>query len=218
MIRRLAKFVLLLSLASAIAQAGGVSARESRWTFNVYLNDSRIGYHDYRLVEGADGVRRIEANARFDVKILFVNAFRYRHEIAETWDGNCLVDVEARTNSNGKKTLIEGQLTDAGFLVEAGETAEQLGQCVMTFAYWNPEFLNADRLLNPQTGEFLDVDIEPLGSETLLLNRREIDAVGYQIEARDLTVRVWYSEADQRWVALESPTKGGRVLRYELST
>lgn len=78
--------------------------------------------------------------------------------------------------------------------------------------------MNADRLLNPQTGEFLDVDIEPLGSETLLLNRREIDAVGYQIEARDLTVRVWYSEADQRWVALESPTKGGRVLRYELST
>ena len=218
MIRLVARLVLVLSLASAIVQAGGISAKESRWTFNVYLDDSRIGYHDYRLVEGADGVRRIEAEARFDVKFLFVNAFRYRHEMAETWDGDCLVDVEARTNSNGKKTRIEGQLTDAGFLVEAGDAAEQLGQCVMTFAYWNPEFLNADRLLNPQTGEFLDVEIEPLRSETLVLNGRDIDAVGYQIEARELTVRVWYSDVDQRWVALESPTKGGRVLRYELRT
>ena len=216
---RVGASVLLFLLAFAVsALASGGDAAESRWTFSVYLDDSEIGYHEYRLLEGADGIRRIEAEARFDVKFLFINAFRYRHEIEETWHGNCLADVYARTNSNGKKTRIEGQLTEDGFLVEAGDAEARLGRCVMTFAYWNPEFLNEERLLNPQTGEFVDVDIEAMPSETLVLNGREIDADCYEIKARDLTVRVWYSKEDRTWLALESPTKGGRLLRYELKT
>jgi hypothetical protein len=207
----------LLSLACTV-EASGPNAAESRWSFNVYLDGSEIGYHDYRLVERADGVRRVEAEARFDVKFLFINAFRYRHEIEETWDGNCLTEVYASTNSNGKKTRIAGELTEDGFYVEKGNAEERLGQCVMTFAYWNPEFLNADRLLNPQTGEFVDVDVTPMPSTTLDLGGRRVNANGYEIKARELTVRVWYSSKDQRWLALESPTKGGRILRYELKT
>ncbi len=190
---------------------------ESQFSFDVYLDNSRIGYHEYRLVERPDGVRRLEAEARFDVKFLFVNAFRYRHEIEETWEGNCLTGVQARTDSNGKKTSVEGFLTEAGFILDAGDSRKDLGDCVMTFAYWNPAFLEADRLLNPQTGEFLDVEIVPLQREALFVDGQEIEARCYEITSRNVTVRVWYSVDDERWLALESPTRGGRTLRYELN-
>jgi hypothetical protein len=217
-VRSFALIIAFFLPVAATVEASGPESAESRWTFSVYLDDSEIGYHDYRLVERSNGVRRIEAKARFDVKFLFINAFRYRHEIEETWDGDCLTEVYAQTNSNGKKTRIAGELTDNGFFVETGNAEERLGECVMTFAYWNPEFLNADRLLNPQTGEFLDVEIVPMPSTTLNVDGHQVEADCYEINARELTVRVWYSQEDQRWLALESPTKGGRILRYELKT
>ncbi len=207
---------ILLAAAAALATDGGKT--ESSWTFNVFLDDSRIGYHEYRLIERPDGLRRIEAEARFDVKFLFINAFRYRHEIQETWSGNCLTEVQARTDSNGKKTEVEGSLTDAGFLLEAGEDERRLGNCIMTFAYWNPEFLKAERLLNPQTGDFLDVDVQVVDTDSVVLGGKDFPAQCYQVTASQIEVRVCYSAEDQRWLALESPTKGGRTLRYELNT
>jgi len=211
--------------AAAIALVGGAalaapesSASEKRWKFDVYLDDSRIGFHEFRLLEKEGGIRKVEATARFDVKFLFINAFRYRHEIEESWSGNCLTAVDASTNSNGKKTDVEGELTESGFVIRSGDDRKRLDSCVMTFAYWNPAFLEEERLLNPQTGEFVEVDVEKLDERVVNLGGREIEATGYAIKARELSVRVWYSRQDQRWVALESPTKGGRILRYELST
>ena len=206
----------VLTAATVFATDGGRT--EASWTFDVFLDDSRIGYHEYRLIERPDGQRRIEAKAQFDVRFLFINAFRYRHEIQETWSGNCLTAVQARTNSNGKKTRVEGSLTDAGFLLEAGDAERRLGDCVMTFAYWNPEFLKADRLLNPQTGEFLDVDVQAIDTGRIVVSGKNFDADCYLVTARQIEVRVCYSADDNRWLALESPTKGGRTLRYELNT
>ena len=40
----------------------------------------------------------------------------------------------------------------------------------MTFAYWNHDFLHQSRLLNPQTGEYMDVQIEKVGDETLAVS------------------------------------------------
>lgn len=194
------------------------SASEKRWTFDVYLDDSRIGFHEFRLLEKEGDVRKIEATARFDVKFLFINAFRYRHEIEESWSGNCLTAVDASTNSNGKKTDVEGELTESGFVIRSGDERKRLEPCVMTFAYWNPAFLEEERLLNPQTGEFVEVDVKKLDERVVDLGGQEIEATGYAVKARGLSVRVWYSQKDQRWVALESQTKGGRIIRYELST
>ena len=39
--------------------------------------------------------------------------------------------------------------------------------CVMSFAYWDPRILQADRLLNSQTGEFTAVQITPRGREAV---------------------------------------------------
>lgn len=222
--RSVAGVCLAVVMAATVSVTGAATAAtesagaERRFKFDVYLDDSRIGFHEYRLVERDGDIRSVEATAKFDVRFLFINAFRYRHTIEESWSGNCLTEVDASTNSNGKKTDVEGELTDSGFVVRTGDERKRLDNCVMTFAYWNPAFLEEERLLNPQTGEFLDVDVEKLDEDTISLNGSTIRAIGYAVEARDLRLRVWYSEDDRRWVALESSTKGGRTIRYELST
>lgn len=192
-------------------------AVERAWTFDVYLDDSKIGFHRFSLEESQNGELKLEAEAKFDVRFLFFNAFRYRHNIEETWSGNCLVELEARTDSNGKSTEVGGALTESGFLVEKGSQSSELEPCVMTFAYWNRAFLEQPKLLNPQTGEYVDVDVTAIGSGEREINGQTIEARGYKISSRNMQVTVWYS-ATGEWIALESPAKGGRTIRYELST
>jgi hypothetical protein len=86
----------------------------------------------------------------------------------------------------------------------------------MTFAYWNPGFLEQPRLLNPQTGEYVEVAVEDLGNDFVEIDGREILARSVRLTARKMDITLWYSE-NSEWLALESVAKGGRILRYELS-
>jgi len=184
--------------------------------FNVFLDDAKIGFHRFEI-SGADfGASEVQSQANFDVKFLFITAFKYRHLNAETWSNGCLESIEAHTNSNGKRTQVSGGVSSDGFVLDNGGGVRELPECIMSFAYWNPEFLEQKRLLNPQTGEYLDVSIESLGQVQTRVGNSDVEAAAYRISAHNVEVTVWYS-LDLEWLALESPAKGGRTLRYELS-
>ncbi len=203
-------------LAPMADSAIGKDATSRTFDFDVYLDDSKIGWHRFDISRTEAGEREVKSEARFDVKFLFITAFRYRHENSERWVGDCLAEMDADTNSNGKRISVRGERRDAGFVVEKDDGRTELPSCVMTFAYWNPDFLKQPKLLNPQTGEYLDVEIEKLDSETLRLGDSEVEATAYAIRARGVEVTVWYS-TNNEWLALESQAKGGRTIRYELS-
>ena len=183
--------------------------------FDVYLDGKKIGYHRYEI-DGPERNADVRSEASFDVKFLFVTAFSYRHTAQEDWAGGCLKEITTRTNSNGKKVKVVGERKDDAFVVETGDSEAELPACVKSFAYWNPGFLKEPRLLNPQTGEYLDVDVEELGQDVIRLDGREIPARSVRLTAREMDITLWYSESSE-WLALESVAKGGRIIRYELS-
>lgn len=214
-LNRIALMIVVVMLApSSISAAAGDAARSLN--FNVFLDDSKIGFHRFDIDAGTAGNRIVHSEARFDVKFLLFTAFRYRHENSERWDDGCLVAIDAETDSNGKQTEVSGERTDSGFAVSTAGEVRTLPTCVMTFAYWNPDFLAEDKLLNPQTGEYLDVDVTQRPEEQVVVGGREVTAVPYEIRAKGMEITVWYSP-DNEWLALESLAKGDRVIRYELS-
>ena len=172
--------------------------------------------HFSRGIEGPRKNAAVRSEAKFDVKFLFVTAFSYRHTAEENWTGGCLDELEARTDSNGKELSVVGERTNNAFVIETGDSEAELPECVMSFAYWNPGFLDQSRLLNPQTGEYLEVEVEELGADVVRLDGRDIPARSVRITARQMDITLWYSE-NSEWLALESVAKGGRILRYELS-
>ena len=111
---------------------------------------------------------------------------------------------------------VSGQRENDAFEVEATAGRNEVPGCIKTFAYWNPDILDEQYLLNSQTGEVLAVSFEPVSEETLVVRGEETPATRYRLVAKNMELDVWYSE-DQRWLALESTVKGGRKLRYELT-
>ena len=208
--------VILLGALLALPAPSGAMVDEARsWTFTVHLDDSRIGYHRFDVLPAGEGVEVI-SEARFDVKFLFINAFQYRHSNREAWDGRCLERIESATRENDREFAVVGQREDDTFVIDTGETAESLDSCVMTFAYWNPAFLQQSRLLNPQSGEYMPVDVQPLGKREVVVRGDTVVASAYRVTARNTELTVWYSDDDE-WLGLESVAKGGRIIRYELT-
>jgi hypothetical protein len=187
----------------------------ANWDFDVYLNDKKVGKHSF-IVSETGGMKQVQSEASFNVKILFISAYRYEHSAAERWLENCLVEIDASTNANGNRVQVSGEQTSAGFLVERGASPTELPECVMTFAYWNAEFLEQHRLLNPQTGEYVDVRVEEVGPELLEVRGLPVVATRFSLTAHEVDLTLWYS-SDDEWLALESVAKGGHIIRYELS-
>lgn len=212
--------LLALLLLSPLVLTASADNPSRALEFDVYLDDSPIGFHRFQIETGERGRRVVTSEAKFDVKFLFFTAFRYRHDNSELWHDGCLVEIDAETNSNGKETTVIGERTDSGFAIRTDNGtdngSDMLPACVMTFAYWNPDFLAQEKLLNPQTGEYLDVQVLKRAEEAVQVGGRNVTAVPYDIRARGMEITVWYSP-DNEWLALESVAKGGRIIRYELS-
>jgi hypothetical protein len=196
--------------------ASGTSGPVEELRFRVFLDDEPIGSHNVRIAE-KDSTRTVESEASFDVRLLFVPVFSYRHSNTEIWRDGCLLQIDAQTDSNGKQYRVEGRKRGSAYRIGTDSATEAYPvNCLMSFAYWDRQMLQQERLLNAQTGEIVQVDIEPLGEKTLRLGDREIAADGYRIVARDrdVDIKVWYSRRDGSWLSLESRLKNGRLMRY----
>lgn len=184
------------------------------WRFKVFLDEKEIGYHNFE-VEVSEQSKIMRTEAAFDVKVLFFNAFRYRHETTEEWEGDRLVRIVSTTDNNGDSFRVDGRLEGDHFLVSTLSDEFKLPERVMSFAYWKPRFLGESQLLNAQTGEYEQVSVSRRGVESLVLQGRVVPANRFDVVAKGKTISVWYAAEDERWLALETPVKGGRSLRYE---
>jgi hypothetical protein len=191
-----------LVCASLLIASSAVTAQSQKWDFQVFLDDLPIGHHHFTLKDGATE-RELKSEARFDVKLLFITAYRYTHDATERWRGNCLAQINARTDDNGAKSEV------------GAEPAFGADGCVMSFAYWNPEMLQQTRLLNAQTGKLETVNITAMGEEKITVRGAPTPAKRYRITGPKHPIDLWYG-ADRSWLALQSTLESGRRLRYQL--
>ncbi len=195
-----------------------LSAQAEQWNFNVTVDGRPVGTHIFKLTHDGDH-KTLESEANFNVKILFFNAYRYHHIAKEDWRGDCLQGLQATTRENDKETKINGQQTPEGFVLSANGLTEKnnqpLGNCVMTFAYWNPKLLTQTKLLNPQTGEYLASKISALGDEEITVRGVRVPAKRYVIDTPKFKITLWYG-ASGDWLALQSTGPDGRKVLYSL--
>lgn len=197
---------LLLSPLAALAN--------QTWDFRVFLDDKEIGTHRFDLVEqGAE--RQLTSQAKMAVKILFVTAYTYDHHDVEQWRGDCVAKLSSQTDDNGKKHHVEVVRGEVETVVKTEQGTQKLGECVLTFAYWNPAMLKQTRLLNSQDGEYVDLKITDTGADEILVRGVKTAARRYELRSKKLSIDLWYSTSNE-WLALESKTERGQKLIYKL--
>jgi Family of unknown function (DUF6134) len=173
-------------------------AANNTWTFRVSLDSREVGTHRFELRDVADG-EELRSDATFNVKVLAISIWRYRHHATELWRGNCLRSLQSDTDTNGEKQRVNTRYDD----------------CPMSFAYWNAGILHAHQLINSQTGVATPVIIRDLGSGSVDVYGKPQLAQHYQITGPQVSIDLWYMAGE--WVALDADTEGGHRLHYRLN-
>ena len=191
----------------------GQAPNENSLLFRVLLDGRPIGEHRFE-VRSENDIREVTSEAEFRVRILFIDAYRYRHTATELWHGDCLVSLDARTNDNGEIMTVDASRSGDGLAVNATGNESWHAGCVRSFAYWNAGILEATRLLNTQTGQYQPVRVELLGEDRIAVNGSIEAALRYRLTGEDINIDLWYTRENE-WVALESEVEDGRLLRYQ---
>ena len=196
----------------AVALVISNSTYAEEWNFDAVLNDKVIGQHTF-IYENEKTI----SNANFKFEYLFMD-FIYQHKSTETWQEGCLKTISSKTDDDGDLYEVSGHIGTDQFLVTTNDKATELPSCVMTFAYGNPKILEQKKLMNSQSGEYLDVDIQFIREENHIVKGEDILTDLWRIEANiddgDLLIHLWYDK-NMNWVSLKSQTPIGDML-YKL--
>jgi len=190
--------------------------KAKEWAFDVYLDKQKIGTHRFALNDNG----ALKSEAKFNVKVLFINAYTYEHTAQEQWQNNCLTDLTAHTIEKKQVYDVTGKKNNQSFEVTYQNDTQKLPACTMTFAYWNPNILTQTQLLNPQNAEYLNTKIEKIGQETIVVKGQNVSTTHYKINGAlngktKLKIDLWY-DSNNDWVALKSTTPEGYQINYKL--
>lgn len=189
------------------------ATERSAWRFKVFYDGKDIGEQRFQVSRDG-GKENVDIEASFRVNFLGINVYRYQHVNREVWSEGCLDSMQARTEDGSERLAVNAARTAEGVKAISMGKESLLPGCVMSFAYWNPGFLKQKRLLNSQTGEYQPVEVRQLGTESVKLGERELQAVRYKLTGKEIDMDLWYA-GDREWVRLESDLNGARLV-YEL--
>jgi hypothetical protein len=208
--------ILLIALATAAAPQPGIARPDAQvLDFAVSLGNKPIGSHRFEIRHTGEGQHSMSSSASFDVRILGVRAYHYEHTADEQWESGCLQRLLASTNANGKRLQVDARRENHALHVTKPAPVVHDTACMLTYAYWDKAILKQSRLLNPQTGHYDEVRIEPAGTEQIKVRGLPVQATRYRLVSRDHTIDLWYSSEGQ-WLQLDSSVPGGMHLRYRL--
>ena len=194
---------LAMACITAAAASDPLAPPTGEWTFRALLDGKPIGQHRFS-VSGEGDERQVVSEADFAVKFLGITAYRYRHKATEQWRDNCLTALNSTTDDDGTPRSVHADQNDA-----------TLKGCVMSFAYWNPAIQTQTRLLNAQTGKLESVQVRRIGSGSVEVRGKPVEATEFRITGAANPIAIWYS-ARGEWLGLDSTVAGGRKLSYRL--
>jgi len=196
----------------------------AEWRFAVLLDGRPIGSHRFVLTTMDGRTATLTSEARFNVTLLGVPIYRYRHSASEHWQGNCLESIAASTDDDGRTNGLHGrQEADGRFAIEVRTGSDDatsepvrglLTTCLMTFAYWHPALADQRRLLDPSSGRLESVIFTSLPEAEMEVEGYRASVRGMRIAGLPHPIDVWY--LGTRWVGLDTTVAGGRHLSYRL--
>ncbi len=208
------KMILSIILSLMLMVSIPAQANQKTWRFKVFLEDKEIGSHTFQ-VSNINNQVHATIQADFNVYVLFINAYHYQHRNYEVWEGACLKSIHSTTNDNGEDLFVRATKDNSQLTIESTAGAHQAKGCIKSFAYWDPDFLNSQALLNAQTGEILPIRVELVGQDSINVRNQPTKATHYRIHTDKFSIDLWYSDKNE-WLALNSTTENGAKLRYEI--
>ncbi len=189
-----------------------------RLHFNVYRNDSLIGYHNLDFYE-KDGLVESKIAIKFEVTFLGFVVYEYLHKNHEKWMNNTLVFMEASTDANGDLLDCKVNKKENAFKILGTNGDFTLDKKITPTTYWKFDQLitgEKNKVLNSQDCSYINFEIKYLGDEMIYdnsLKASRYKLLGKEFTGDDVNIDIWYK--DKKWVKMIF-LKDGSTVEYFL--
>jgi hypothetical protein len=184
--------------------------------FTIFNNEDDVGALD--LVFADKGNRRtLDISMQIKVRILFVTAYRFRHNATETWSAAGLNSLSSETNDNGREYVVSIKPEGTGHQVRSNEGNVLTTGTRLTELIWCEKSARGGKVISTLTGSVDDIPIDYIGPETISIDGHDHTARHYRFVRKKRTGHFWY---DKNGVLLKLtyPTRYFTVARFERRT
>lgn len=196
------------------ARAHAAAPRDLR--FRALRHGSPIGEHRVTFWPNGDRLT-VETRVDIAVKVLFVTAFRFKHEAEEVWQSDRLVSVKSRTDDNGTVLRVSGNAVADGFRIIGDDGPFLASAHLLTSnALWDSRIVRETRLIDVQHGGEIGLVTKQLGVEQVDTPQGPVRASRHQMITPYYAGSVFH-DSDGRWVKGLLELKGEHV-EYALAT
>jgi uncharacterized protein DUF6134 len=184
--------------------------------FRALRHGSTIGEH--RVTFRPDGDRlTVETRVDIAIKVLFVTAFRFRHEATEIWRSDRLVSLKSTTDDNGTLFQVSGHAVADGFRIIGHDGPFLASAHLLTSnALWDSRIVRESRLIDVQHGGEIGLVTKQLGDEQVDTPQGPVRASRHHMITPYYAGSVFH-DGDGRWVKGLLELKGER-FEYALAT
>lgn len=182
--------------------------------FGVLRQGKPFGRHVLSFDKLADGTLEVTTDVDLDVKFGPITAFKYRLDATERWVDGQLVGLRGTSNNDGDKGEVSAQAKGGRLIVDSTMFDGVLPLSIIPSSHWNILQIKGDRMLSTETGEVLDINVETIGTDTVMVGGEPVEATHYRLKS-DLTVDLWYDNQN-RWVKLAFEVRG-QDIEYVLN-
>jgi hypothetical protein len=196
------------------APARAAAPRDFR--FRALHRGSTVGEHKAAFRQDGDRLT-VSTHVDITVKVLFITAFRFKHDAEEVWQAGRLMSVKSTTDDNGTPLQVSGYAAGDGFRI-LGEDGPFLAAAhlLTSNTLWDIRLVRESRLIDVQHGGEVGMVAKRLGDESVDTPQGSVRAERYQIITPHYAGSLFY-DGDGRWVKglIEQQ---GEILEYALAT
>lgn len=218
-LRFLGKFCLItLVLALSLVLVGQASAgpipEDGNLKFAVYLSGNQIGSDTFTFNQKTDTRLIVNRSVTMRINFYYIYDYYYKHEVRSVWSNGSVKRFQANTNYDGSIVQVEVNKTDDLTNVNAPDTSYKTNVVWLPTTWWNPVFLEKDRLINAQTGKLERIDTSFIGQDKLNFHSETYEADHHRVSG-DIELDLWFDRSDQL-VKLEYDYQGRHFVHRRI--
>lgn len=182
--------------------------------FNVYRNNSLIGYHKINFSSSKNLIQS-DIEIKFEVTFLGFVVYEYFHKNSETWSENTLIKLNATTDKNGETLDCNFEKISDKFIIEGTLAEEMIYEPLIPTSYWNKILVNDDnkKILNTQDCSYIEFKITNLGKEKIyndVLETSHYKLIGNESTGEIVDIDIWYNQSSE-WVKMIFLKDGSKI-------
>ncbi len=173
--------------------------------FNVYRNDSLIGYHKVDF-SSSENFLNADIEIKFEVKFLGFVVYEYFHKNKEVWNDSNLINLNTTTNKNGEFLKCKLTKTNGAFTIDGTLAKEVINESLVPTSYWNKILVHKKnpKVLNTQDCSYIKFKVTDLGKEKIYNNSLEAShykLIGKEVSGEVVDIDIWYNQSKE-WVKM----------------